>query len=304
MDNNFPTPTPQDQAPQYQAPQAPQDQAPPYQPPQDQTPQYQPPQAPGYPGQTPYRTGGTGGKKRIGLIVGIIACAVVLAAVLFAVFGGIGNKPETPLTKVESAVNKKDAVGLVKDAFNGLSSKNVNVLYKLINKIKVQDKTVKEYQEELFETVEDQYGKNWKLKIVTENKDKMDKEDLEEAQEELREAFKRLSAMDVSEYSDYFKQIGSYIGLSEKEVKQLFEAAVGVGKDLKYLKVTDGYKVDFVVKITGKKLDKPEEHDASLHMIKVNDRWVCYELFRLIPSAAGSLSSGRMPSLSGLSDLL
>lgn len=233
-------------------------------------------------------------------MLAMAGAAIAALIAIIVLLCSMGNSYKTPIKDVEKLLNTKSfnkIIDRVPTLLNGFGESEAKKALKILKKSDIYKDNIEDIEEqydELMEMVEDEIGKNYKIKIKIDDKEKMDKDDVKEFKEMLKEAASEgLDAVKEID-NDMLEELADEAGMSEKEAKKLKELATKVLKKAKSAKVTAGYELDLVVKITGKELDEPEEMDLTVCVYKVDGRWI------LDPT---SLLGGGMGALMDMGDL-
>jgi hypothetical protein len=233
-------------------------------------------------------------------MLAMAGAAIAALIAIIVLLCSMGNSYKTPIKDVEKLLNTKSfnkIIDRVPTLLNGFGESEAKKALKILKKSDIYKDNIEDIEEqydELMEMVEDEIGKNYKIKIKIDDKEKMDKDDVKEFKEMLKEAASEgLDAVKEID-NDMLEELADEAGMSEKEAKKLKELATKVLKKAKSAKVTAGYELDLVVKITGKELDEPEEMDLTVCVYKVDGRWI------LDPT---SLLGGGMGALMGMGGL-
>ena len=223
-------------------------------------------------------------KKKLGLIIGIVAAVVVLAVAAYFIYGALTNTYKTPIKNAEKIANSDsiDIEDMVLDQLNGFAKKE----YKELLSLMAKSDTYKEMFESLEESLEQQiesnkarYGDNYKVKIKIEDKEKLDKDDLEAFEDALHtKGEDQLKAMEdegVDDYTDdQWEQTAQAIGLSVSDAKKFADATEALAKKFKSAKVTAGYELTIVKVTSGSELDEPLEEETTVQVYKIDGRWI------------------------------
>ena len=205
---------------------------------------------------------------------GIATLAIIIAILLMA-----GNTYKTPLQTAEKLLNMKSVEKIVDKApslLNGFGTSEAKSILKIIKKSDTYKDTMEDaedYFDDAIDTLKDEYGNNYKIKIKVEDKEKLDRDDVREFRDQLR---------DIGEYrddlkdleSDDFEDIADELGISKSKVKDMVKEAEDFCKRCKSAKVSKGYELSIVVSIDGSEADDPEELDLNICVYKVDGRWV------------------------------
>ena len=216
------------------------------------------------------------------LLIALAALIVVLAVVLIAVklLGGAGwEKPIDTLCDI--ANDKKVSESVIQDAarcFAGnVGKKDVDAAIDKACGLEADGEKLidflKDRVEDELEDLEDDYGKNVKFSYEIEDKEKLDEDDLEDYQD----AYQQLGDLGVDVVkmaSDHAEDIEDYTDgdVKEKDVEEIADHVKAFAKELKDVKITDGYEVDLTVKIEGK--DDEDEADLTIAVLKMDGKWV------------------------------
>ena len=217
-----------------------------------------------------------------------IAIAVAVLIVGLFTLSIFTNTYKTPLNLYTKYMNAKTHKNIYNDQvklLNGLGSSELKAVIKIMKKSDDYKDDLEEMQESWEKRVEsykEQYGDNYKFSIKIEDKEKLDKDDCKDYQDELRDYAKSMLSDLEEEYEDYdsddWSDLADSLGISRSNAKKYVKTLEELYKDLKKAKVTAGYELDIVIKITGSELDEPSEQERTVHVYKINGRWVCPEL--------------------------
>ena len=118
------------------------------------------------------------------------------------------------------------------------------------------------------------YGEDYEFYYKIENKEKLDQETLKEFQEAVRDAADDL----YSDYQNADSDDILYdwdVVLSDQEAETFAQIYRDVAKELKSAKVTEGYNLNVTYYVKGKNLQAPKELDnIIIDVYKVNKTWV------------------------------
>lgn len=229
-----------------------------------------------------------------------ITIAAVLGILIVGVFAIsiFTNTYKTPISLYVKYLNAEKHKNIYNDQIklmNGLCDDELKAIIKIMKKSDDYEDELENKQENWENQVDsykEQYGDNYKFSFKVEDKEKLDKDDCKDYQDDLRDYAKSRYNSIKDEYDDYdsddWSDEADTMGISRSDAKKYVQKMQELYKDLKKAKVTAGYKLDIVVKITGSELDEPEEEELTIHVYKVNGRWVSPELsdmfiFRILP---------------------
>ena len=211
--------------------------------------------------------------------IGAGAAITALIAVIL-VLALTSNTYKSPINAVEKLLNSKSMSQVIDRApavLNGFGEKEAKKLIKLVKKsdqYKDNKDDLEEQFDDLVEELKEAYGKNYKISIKVEDKEKIDdKDDLKEYRDTLRNLgeYAEEALKDID--SDTYKDIAEEVGLSKSQVKDAAKMLEKFAKECSKAKVTAGYELDLIIKITGSELDEPEETELSVCVYKINGRW-------------------------------
>lgn len=213
-------------------------------------------------------------KKTIKIALGAAAAAVIVG-LLLVVFGSgaLGGGYKQPLNKIVKLVNTRNSK--IEKYLDAALPKFVGKAYidliDIASDIDDIDDEIEEMEEsfsELFDDLEDQYGKNAKVSFKVEDKKEVKQKDLrkiEDFLENVEELLDQVSDKDSYIYEEITAEMDSK---TEKKFKQLI---TGLKKDLKDIKITKGYELELTVSVKGS--EDEDEDDLTLCVIKVNGKW-------------------------------
>ena len=223
-------------------------------------------------------------RKQFFIKVGSVALAVVLAVTAILVtFSLLTNTKKTPLQIEKKYMNKKrgyNPLTAQAEMLNGFTEKEWKQIYKIMSKSDEYADYIDEFKENHADNVEDmkdEYGRNYKYTYKITDSEKLEKEDLRAFRKQIRSAAKSLDSF-IEETEDYdfddWSDAADETGLSRKQLKKVVKLLKKIEKKWSKAKVTKGYELEVTVKLTGKELDEPEEHETTVRVYKVNGRWI------------------------------
>ena len=195
---------------------------------------------------------------------------------------GGGNSYKTPIEDIESLINMKNPsvsklIDKAPSLLNGFGEKEVKQILKIAKKSDAYKDAIDEADEafeEYMEMLEDNVGKNYKVKIKIDDKDKLDKDECEEFEDQLKELGEMgLEALEEID-DDSIEEGADELGLSESQLKSAMKQAEKLLKKCEKAKVSAGYELELVISVDGKELDDPEELELSVKVFKVSGRWI------------------------------
>ena len=226
--------------------------------------------------------------KKIAIILVALALVAVLVIVLInVIFGSSKNDPIKYMEKYDNA-KEVDMIKLVSEAYNGVDGGNMAKIMKIMAKSDDFKEIVEDFEEgwkEDYEDKVDEYGKNFKItyKNDKEMEEKLDRDELKDYKANIKSMGESILDM-VDEFKemdkDEQKDAAEEMGLSYSDLKDMVEYMEALGRELKSVTVDDGYVLEVIKKTTGKELDEPEEDEVDITVLKINGKWVCYELLR------------------------
>ena len=231
--------------------------------------------------------------KKFLIAGGACIAALVLVIVLLS---SLSNNYKTPIKTVENLLNTKSLTKIINKAptvLNGFGESDAKKALKIIKKSDVYKDNIDELEEgydDLVENLKDEYGKNYKIKLKVEDKEKLEKKELRNFRDQLRniaDMGEELDDMDSDDYED----LADELGVSKAKAKKLVKLLKGFTKDCKKAKVTKGYELDVSMTITGKDADDVEPMEFTVRVYKVDGRWVL-DVFSLVQEIGiGALGS-------------
>lgn len=217
----------------------------------------------------------------------ICTVLLVLMALSLTACGGSGGSYQSAVdTYAKYSYPTSKSVKLddfIKDALAGADGGTVADIVKILQKsddMKDMLESIEDSFKDEYKDLKDTYGKDFKVKIKIEDKEKIDEDDLEEIQDQLREAGESVleSMEEAEDYDkDDWEDMADESGLKVADCKSLYKSVKALGQKLEKAKVTDGYEIEATVSISGKEDD--DEIDVTLHVYKVNGKWICLETF-------------------------
>ena len=165
---------------------------------------------------------------------------------------------------------------------------------------------IEEGFEGLIEMLEENIGRNYKIKLKVTDKTKLEKDDLKAFRDELRTIGKMGKTLDDVD-KDMIEDAADETGLTKAQIKKAIKAASKFCDDCQDAKVKKGYELELEITITGSELDEPTTFPLTVKVFKVDGRWVP-DVFSLVEDVMGNMGSmgsligmmGGMGSMSGL----
>ena len=113
--------------------------------------------------------------------------------------------------------------------------------------------------------------------------EKLDRDELQDYKASIK-----LMGDDILDMVDEFKEMdkdeqkdaAEDMGLSYSDLKDMVKYMEALGRELKSATVDEGYELEVIKTTTGKELDEPEEDEVDIIVLKVNGRWINYDVFR------------------------
>lgn len=227
---------------------------------------------------------GKTGIKNTGLyaaIAGIAVVAVVVIVLLVSLFGGGYKKAATATIDLYNKRNTSDEK-LYKAMYGKTYGEFKLETSMLEMKLWDEDFDEDDYKddavdqmEELYDNIEDEYGKNWKIKYKISSTKKLSNSALKDYKEEWEDT---LDAMEekVDELEDY-EEYAEDNGYDEDVCEEYYNCYKKWYKKLKGKKVTAGYKVKLKdVEIKGKDDDDElgDNGKVTIEVVKIGGEWV------------------------------
>lgn len=230
--------------------------------------------------------------KEIPKAVWVAAVAAVTAIIaIIVIVSLLGNTYKTPIKAIEKLWNCKrpsQYIDLTLAQMNGLAENEINEVYEILMKSDNVDEKMEEAEllfEDQIEDLKDEYGSNYKFSFEIVDKVELERENLKSFRESLRNVGEEIEEF-VEETEDYdsddWEDAADEIGLTRSQAKKLVSALKKLGKKFDSAKVSAGYEVSVVIKITGSELDEPEERESTFTVIKVDGRWVSTNAFAIV----------------------
>jgi len=212
-----------------------------------------------------------------------LAALVVVILLIVLVVDLITNTYKTPVKLMEKYANKQSYYDMY-DTQAELSNGFLTSEYKAMAKIY---KSTDEYKEGLADKKEDfedniaelkeKYGSNYKYTYKITDKEKLDKDDLKDYRDNLRnmaDMYEKQIENSKDYDADDWADIADNMGISKANAKKYYKILEKVRKKYATAKVTDGYKLEVTVTLTGSELDEPIESEREITVYKVNGRWI------------------------------
>lgn len=223
--------------------------------------------------------------KKMAIICGSVLLAVII--VVSSLFIGINaatNNYKTPIKIMEKYANSKkyySQTDLSLDLLNGFCEKETKKLYSLLEDSEDYQDSLEDGKddfEDRIDALKDEYGKNYKYRYSIIDKEKLDKDELKEIRDSLRntadsleDTIEETEDFDSDDWEDYADDMG-FDG-NKSKAKSAISILKSMRKKYKSAKVTAGYRLTIVQKITGSELDEPEEREYEIVVYKVDGRW-------------------------------
>lgn len=230
----------------------------------------------------------------------LVAAGVVAVIALIVVLSILGNTYKTPIKAAEKLLNTKSVSKIIDKAptlLNGFGDSEAKKLIKIAKKSDQYKDMIEDAEdafEEATEMLKDEYGKNYKIEIKVEDKEKLEKDDVRDFRDQLRDISDladNLDDLDSDDYEDMADELGISKGQAKDAVKELKKFC----KECKSAKVSAGYELEIVVSIDGSEAEEPTETEMTVRVFKVDGRWVP-DVFSLVENlgmgALGSVMNG------------
>lgn len=239
----------------------------------------------------------TKAKKDNNSLIGIIVVAVVALLVIFLGVKLFGSNYKTPLKKAVKAVNRQttditDYMGALPKFVKSAYKDGISLVGDLDKDAKKEaEAQIKDTLNDFYESLEDEYGKNVKLSFKVKEKEKLDKDELKDIQSSysgIVDMFETLG-MDLTD-KDTYTELLEDSDLSKSDIKKVANFGKSLAKDLKNVKISDGYLLTVDITIKGKD-DKDTLEDVELYVVKMNGKW-CIEAFSALQTVTGESING------------
>ena len=228
--------------------------------------------------------------KKIWLAVAIAVAVLIVGAITLSFITNTYKTPVKLYVKYMNAETHKNPYNDQLKLLNGLCDNEMKAMIKIMKKSD-------EYEDELEDEIEDwesqvesfkeRYGDDYKFSFEVDDKEKLDKDDCKDYQDDLRDYAKsRYNSIkdEIDDYdSDDWSDMADSMGISRSDAKKYAKKMQDMYKEMRTAKVTAGYELDIIIKITGSELDEPEEQEHTIHVYKINGRWVSPELSSMAP---------------------
>ncbi len=237
--------------------------------------------------------------KMVGLIaMGVIAiAAIVLICVIgSALFGGGYKKPLKTLKKaINSQSTDVDDILDVLPKFVGNAYDDALALVKDIDKdmVKELEEGIADGLEEMYDGLEDTYGKKVKVSYEIKDKEKLDKDDCEDiadAYASIVEAVEDTIGIDLTDTKDLEDMVDEFedeledMDVSSKQIKKAIKLISGLANDLSDIKISKGYILEVEINIEGK--DDDSSADLEVCVVKMNGKW-CIDILSTYAEMSG-----------------
>ena len=234
--------------------------------------------------------------RKIWIIAGAGVAALIAVIIILSL---LGNTYKTPIQTAEKLLNidsVEKIIDRVPSLLNGFGESEAEDIIKIVKKSD-QFKDVMEDAEDAFdemlENAKDEYGKNFKINLEIDDKEKLEKDDTKEFRNKLRDISDLSEQLDDMDSDDY-EDMADELGISKSQAKKLVKALKSFCKECKSASVKEGYELSLIVSLTGSELDEPEETEFTVRVFKVDGRWVP-DVFSLIES----IGIGRLMGMIG-----
>ena len=215
------------------------------------------------------------------IVIASIAVALVVAVVAaIFIIDACTNTYKAPLDVQTRYINSKNLADPLKaqyvDNLNGLFRKELNDIYAILKKSVLKD-YFKDNYEQAVEQCEEEFGDNYKYSYVIQQETKIDSIELKEYKDSIKEDADYIKNW-VNTTKNYdsadWKAMADALGITKSEAKQLVKAFEDLYKEMKIIKVTEGYELSVVWTMTGDELETPETEKDTYYVYKINGRWV------------------------------
>lgn len=211
--------------------------------------------------------------------IAALALAVILLIVLVI---PKGNTYKTPIKQMAKIANTKSSEKMLEQAMgqlNGLGEDEMAQIVEILKKTEAFER-IDDVMQMAQDSMKENAGEKYKVKMSAKGKEKMDKDSLEPMQEQVDDLAERFA-----EIAENLKEDSTMLedeGLSSKDVKKLIKNYEKLAKLLEKAKVTKGYYVDVKGKITGSALEEPIESEQTMNVYKIGGRWVSEDALEIL----------------------
>ena len=219
-------------------------------------------------------------KKKINpaLIGGIAVGAVVLIALIIVIIMSLGAYKK-PINTLVGLVNKKSTnvpayLDCMAPSFVSSSYKSLLGTLKGGDAKKELDEAIKDGTDDLWDSFEDEYGKNWKITVEFKDADKLSNKKLDDVKERWEDLAKLLGKADLDD-EDTYEGLADMLDDkydTELNTKQVASILGKLADQMDDVKITAGYEVDVKLTISGK--DGKDSDKMTIYVIKVNGKWI------------------------------
>ena len=219
-------------------------------------------------------------KKKINpaIIGGIAVGAVVLIALIILIISSLGAYKK-PIKNLVGLVNKRSTnvtayLDCVAPPFVSSSYKSLLGTLKGGDAKKELDEAIKDKTDDLWDELEDQYGKGWKITIEWKDADKLSNKKLDDVKDRWEDLAKLLSKADLDD-EDTYETIADWLDdeyNTDLNTKQCASILGKLADQMDDVKITAGYEVDLKLTISGK--DGKDTDKITVYVIKVNGQWI------------------------------
>ena len=233
--------------------------------------------------------------KKFPLIGCIVAAVLIVVAGAVAFILAIGGKFtltnddntfETPLKLALEQQNRKsrDHIMDIIERLNGFQEERLQTL---LNRLEGSTgyESYWNMQEEFRkpgERVQDyteKYGADYQFSYIIDSKEKLSEDRLvlmeDSYKKEGRQLLRRLERAKDTYDSEKWIALADALGLSKVDTQIAVDDMIGICKEWEEIEVTDGYKINLTITVTGRKLDGPKEDSTkTAYVYKINGIWV------------------------------
>lgn len=211
--------------------------------------------------------------------IAALALAVILLIVLVIPKGNTYKTPIKQMAKIANTKSSEKMLDQTMAQLNGLGEDEMAQILKILRNTDVFER-IDDVMQMAQDSMKENAGEKYKVKMSAKGKEKMDKDSLEPMQEQVDDLAERFA-----EIAENLKEDSTMLedeGLSSKDVKKLIKNYEKLAKLLEKAKVTKGYYVDVKGKITGSALEEPIESEQTMNVYKIGGRWVSEDALEIL----------------------
>lgn len=222
------------------------------------------------------------GNKKV-IIGAIAAVAVVVLAVVCILIFANGGGYKQPVTAITKAINSQETNvdKLVAAALPTFAEKSYNKAMKIVKSsddVKDGLEEAEDQLKDIYESLDDEYGKGWSVQFDYGKGEKVDKDDLEDiadAYSALYDSFFEDIIDEIKDYDKYdYEDMADSLDIKSSQAKDLCKIATEFMGKFEECKVTEAYELTGRIILKDKKGKTVEKTDkVTVRVIKLNGDW-------------------------------